>query len=116
MGRVGTVVSEGSVQFTPALIADREFRTEPGQLSYLDVAARSRVLEVPAGSAAFTLVASPWFVHVSGSGSKITITSSDSDRREVEGPLLDPEVSRQIFEHTGHIERLDVFMPREAIR
>ncbi len=113
---LGLVVSGGSVQFTPALIANREFRTESGQLAYLDVVARSRVLEVPAGSAAFTLCRVPVVVHASGNGSKIVITYADSDRREVEGHLLDPDASRQIFEHTGDISRLDVFMPRQAMR
>jgi len=113
---LGLVVRRGSVQFTPALIANREFRTASGQLSYIDVAARPRVLEVPPGSAAFTLCRVPVVVHASGNGSKIVITSGDSDRREVEGALLDPDVSRQIFEHTGAVSRLDVFMPRSAIR
>jgi len=113
---LGLVISRGSVQFTPALIANREFRTASGQLSYLDVAARSRQLEVPSESAAFTLCRVPVVVHASDNGSKIMITYDDSGRREVEGPALDPEASRQIFEHTGHITRLDVHLPRQAIR
>ena len=113
---LGLVVRRGSVEFTPALIASREFRTEAGELSYLDVAGGSRVLEVPAGSAAFTLCRVPVVVHASDNGWKIMITSGDSHRRELESSSLDRETSRQIFEHTGHVTRLDVFMPRLAIR
>ena len=113
---LGLVIRRGSVQFTPTLIANREFRTAPGTLSYLDVAGRSRVVEVPSGSAAFTLCRVPVVVHASGDGSKIMVTYDDSGRREIEGPSLDPDASRQIFEHTGRVTRLDVHIPRQAIR
>ena len=113
---LGLVVSRGSVKFTPALIASREFRAEAGELSYLDVAGGSRSLEVPAGSVAFTLCRVPVVVHASGTGWRIMIAYSDSDRREVETSSLDAETSRQIFEHTGQVTRLDVFMPRQEIR
>ena len=114
---LGLVVSGGSVQFTPALIANREFRTESGQLSYLDVAARPRVLEVPPGSAAFTLCSRP------RGGARVGQRVEDRDHlRRLRPPRSRRSsswirtASRQIFEHTGDISRLDVFMPRQAMR
>ena len=111
---LGLVVSAGSVQFTPALMTGREFMTESRRLSHLDVAGVSRTLDVPTGSAAFTLCRVPVVVHASDHDSKIMITLDDSSRREVEGPSLDAATSRQIFEHTGRITRLDVHLPRQA--
>ncbi len=95
---------------------NREFRTEPGNLNYLDIAGRSRDIDVPPGTAAFTVCRVPVVVRASDAGPLIAITRRDGTRNEVSGSSLDQQTSRQIFDHTADITRLDVFVPRHTIR
>ncbi len=113
---LGLTVSQGSIRFSPMLLSDREFRTEPGHLTYLDVAGRSLDLDVPPGTAAFTVCRVPVVVHVADNEPAIVVTHADGTRHEVSGSSLDQQTSRQIFGHTAHITRLDVSMPHHSIR
>ncbi len=108
---LGLTVSQGSIRFSPMLLSNREFRTEPGTLDYLDVAGRHSDLPVPAGTAAFTVCRVPVVVHASDTGPMIVITRADGTQRQVPGWSLDQQTSRQIFDHTAHISRLDVVRP-----
>ena len=113
---LGLTVSQGSIRFSPILLSNREFRTESGNLHYLDVAGRPRDIDVPPGTAAFTLCRVPVIVHSADAKAVVVVTHEDGTRREVPGSSLDQQTSRQIFDHTGHISRLDAFVPRESIR
>jgi len=109
---LGLIISQGSIRFSPLLLSDAEFRTEPGNLAYLDVNGRPCDLEVPAGAAALTVCRVPVIVHTTETESVIMITSGDGTQRERAGWSLDQETSRQIFDHSGNIAQLDLFVPR----
>jgi hypothetical protein len=113
---LGLTVWRGSIRFSPMLLCNREFRTEPGTLDYLDVAGRRSDLPVPPGTAAFTVCRVPVIVHASDAEPMIVITRADGTQRQVPGWSLDHQTSRQIFDHTAHISQLDVFVPRRSIR
>ena len=112
---LGLTVSQGSIRFSPVLLSNDEFRTEPGNLVYLDVAGRSRIVEVPPGCAAFTICRVPVVLHTADMEAAVVI-HDDGTRREVPGWSLDQQTSRQIFDHTAQISQLDVFVPTESIR
>ena len=113
---LGLIVRRGSIRFSPMLLSNREFRTEPGTLDYLDVAGRYCDLPVPTGTAAFTVCRVPVVVHASETGPVIVITRADGTQRRVPGWSLDQQTSRQIFDHTAHVSQLDVFVPHPSIR
>jgi hypothetical protein len=113
---LGLTVSQGSIRFSPVLLGNDEFRTEPGHLTYLDVAGRSRVVEVPPGCAAFTICRVPVVVHAADIEAAVVVTHDDDTRRAVPGWSLDQHTSRQVFDHTAQISRLDVHVPTESIR
>ncbi len=113
---LGLVIERGSIRFTPTLVAAREFRTEPGQLSYLDVAGRPGLLDLPPDSAAFTVCRVPVIVQPTDAEPSVTVTLEDSSRLVIDGSALDPDTSRQIFEHTGRVAHLHVLVARRDIR
>ncbi len=113
---LGLTVSQGSIRFSPMLLSRREIRTKTGTLSYLDVAGRSRDLEVASGTAAFTICRVPVVVHVADSAPAIVVTRSDGTQHEVSGSSLGRIASRQIFDHTADISRLDVSVSLHSIR
>jgi hypothetical protein len=113
---LGLVVSEGSLHFSPVLFSEAELRTEVGSLVHLDVAGRPAQVDVPAGTAAFTICRVPVVVSAADTPPTIAITFADGTRRELDGSVLDPSSSRQVFDHTADIVRLDVSFARDAIR
>ena len=113
---LGLVVSEGALHFSSVLFSEAELRAEAGSLVHLDAAGRPAQLDVPAGTAAFTICRVPVVVSAPDTPPTISITFADGTRRDVAGSVLDPASSRQVFDHTGDIVRLDVSLPRHAIR
>jgi hypothetical protein len=109
---LGVGVSQGSIHFSPRLLSNAEFRTEPGTLACLDVTGQPRDVEVPAGAAALTMCRVPVIVHATEAEASIVVTQADETHDERPGWSLDRETSRQIFDHSGDIARLDVFVPR----
>jgi hypothetical protein len=65
---------------------------------------------------ALTVCRVPVVVHLTESEPTITITRSDGTHREHPGTARDQETSRQIFDHSGDVALLDVFVPRERLR
>ena len=112
---LGLVVSEGSIHFSSVLFSEAELRTEAGTLVHLDVAGRSSHLDVPPGTAAFTICRVPVVVSAADTPPTIAITSADGTRREVSGSTLDPETSRQVFDQTATIARIDVTLSRHSM-
>ncbi|HUS42570.1 MAG TPA: hypothetical protein VMY16_07875 [Ilumatobacteraceae bacterium] len=113
---LGLVVSEGSIHFSAVLFSEAELRTEAGTLVHLDAAGRLGHLDVPPGAAAFTICRVPVVVSAADTPPMILITLADGSRREVSGSTLDRETSRQVFDQTATIARIDVTLSRRSIR
>ena len=113
---LGLVVSEGSIHFTSVLFSETELRTEAGTLAHLDVEGRPSHLDVPPGTAAFTICRVPVVVSAADAPPMIAITFADGTRREVSGSTLDPETSREVFDQTATIARIDVTLSRHSMR
>ncbi len=104
---LGLVVSDGSIHFSPVLFSETELRDEAGTLGHLDV---------PPGTAAFTICRVPVVVSAADTSPMIAITFADGTRREVPGSTLDPELSRRVFDRTDAVARVDVTLSRHAMR
>ena len=113
---LGLVVAEGSIHFSSVLFSEAELRTEAGTLVHLDAAGRPSHLDVPPGSAAFTICRVPVVVSAASTSPMIAVTFADGTRREVSGSTLDPETSRQVFDQSATIARIDVTLSRQSMR
>ena len=113
---LGLVVAEGSIHFSSVLFSEAELRTEAGTLVHLDVAGRPSHLDVPPGSAAFTICRVPVVVSAADTSPRIAITFADGTRSEVSGSTLDPATSRLIFDQTATITRIDVSLSPRSMR
>jgi hypothetical protein len=112
---LGVTVSDGCVVFTPLLLSEGEFRSEPGTLRYRNVAGEDIALEVDAGQAGLTLCQVPVVLHLSHGESHIVVSSAEGSTERVEGLRLGAESSRDVFDRTDRVVRLDVFMPRSQL-
>ena len=113
---LGVVVRHGSIHFSSVLVSEAEFRTEPGAFSLLDVDGRTAHLDLPPGTAAFTLCGVPVIVRAVDTAPTIVITSADGARHEIPGSTIDETTSREIFDHTGRVARLDVSLAPSRVR
>ena len=59
MAELGVIVGQGVIHFSPVLLSERELRSEPGVLDYLDVAGELCRLQVPVSAAALTVCRVP---------------------------------------------------------
>jgi hypothetical protein len=112
---LGLTVGGGRLRFSPRLLSGAEFRSEPGELEYLDVAGRRCRIELPIGAAAFTVCRVPVVVCGIDDEARIVVTDQCGGQRVVPGWELDRAASEDVFDHGGKVARLDVFVPRETM-
>ncbi len=113
---LGVVVRQGSIHFSSVLLSEAEFRSGPGAFSLLDVDGRAAHLDLAPGTAAFTLCRVPVIVRAVDTAPTIVITSTGGARNEIPGSTIDETISREIFDHTGRVARLDVSLTPSRVR
>lgn len=110
-GELGIAVSGGCLAFQPTLLRRREFLAEARPWSYFDGSGSRRVLDIPAGSLAFTLYGVPVVYRLCSGPSQITIHRADSPQETIPGLTLDAKTSGALFLRVGGITRLEVDIP-----
>ncbi|MGA8014289.1 MAG: hypothetical protein WCB85_00020 [Candidatus Dormiibacterota bacterium] len=108
LGDMGVAVEGGCLSFHTHLVNRDEFLAEAERYRFYDVEGEEQILDLEAGTLAFTTCQVPVVAHRRGPP-RIEITARDGSRRSVEGLSLDTEASAHIFKRTGTVRRLDVF-------
>jgi hypothetical protein len=106
-GELGVSIRNGALHFRPTLLNSEEYLPEPSHFSYIDEANRSKTIDLPPASLAFTVCQTP-VVYVRGKEARIEVTYRDGRAITLPGYTLDPDVSRHIFDRDGQIEQLSV--------
>lgn len=109
LSEMGVRITDGRIGFKPQLVAESEFLNEPGSFHFVDVHGQSACLQVAAASLAFTFCQVPVLAHRSGRPG-ILVTWKDGTLQQVEGLELDAATSGVIFERTGAVRSLEVFL------
>ena len=110
---LGICVDAGVVTFSPRLLREREFITEPRSLRYLDVDDQWQELDVPTAGLAFTWCQVPMVYRLDDAVEPaLTITRDDGSRRTLPGLALPVEESAELFLRSGRIRRLDLVFGR----
>lgn len=110
---MGVVVEDGRIRFAPERV-NGEFLETPGAFNYVAVDGRGARLHLGAGTMGYTLCQVPIVLHRSGDPrievTRIEPTPVDTTRVETTGLVLDEAASAAIFDRSGEIARLDVFL------
>jgi len=109
LGEMGVIVEDGCLKFRAHLINPSEFLKSPGRFVYYDVEGHQQIMGLDKDTLAFTVCQVPVVVHRSGPV-RIEVRNSDGSRKIINGPDLDAETSSTIFNRTGTIRSLDVFL------
>jgi hypothetical protein len=110
-GELGVSVEAGEIQFRPGLLRRDEFVTGPVDFFYFDVSGVRRRLRLKPGELAFTYGQVPILYRLAPKES-LTLFRTDGTRQHSETLRLDPDASRQIFNRTGAIEKIEVALSR----
>jgi hypothetical protein len=107
-GELGLIVESGRITFNGGLLRRSEFLTSGGDFHYLSSGNKEILLPLEKESLAFTFCQTPVIYHISGSN-KIRITATESTS-ESDGLILDEATSSEIFNRTGSVKQLEVFL------
>lgn len=109
LSEMGIRILGGRLTFRPQLVADSEFLREPDTFRFMNVQGEAASIALTAGSLAFTFCQVPVVAH-RGGGPRILITRRDGTIQEAFGLELDESASASIFERSGDIRALEVFL------
>ena len=106
---MGVQVSAGQISFQPRLVQQGEFLCEPGIFRFVDTEGCFHSLELERDTMAFTICQVPVVAHRAGAPG-LRITLRDGSIQPLEGLSLDSVTSAAVFNRTGEVKRLDVFL------
>ena len=106
---MGVQVGGGCIAFQPWMVPQAEFLSQPAAFRFVDASGQFKTLDLEKDTLAFTLCQVPVVAHRSG-GARILVTMQDGSSQVLEALTLDAATSAAIFERTGAVQRLDVFM------
>jgi len=107
-GELGVVISDGKISINPGLLRHIEFLSQPATFNFLSVKNIELSIVLDTNSLAFTYCQVPFVYHVNQKKS-ITVTCDDKVI-ETDGLTLDLSISAHIFERTGYVKQIDVYL------
>ena len=108
LSEMGVHVQGGRITFQPWRVPLREFLGDASTFQFIDVDGEARSLSLEAGTYAFTFCQVPVVGHRTGTPG-IRITRRDTTDT-LDDLSLDLATSQAIFNRTGGVQRLDVFL------
>ena len=106
-GELGLSVDRGMISLHPSLLRRAEFLRAPGRFAWRDIGGRDRVLNLPAGSLAFTLCQTP-FVYRLAKKEGVVVSFADGTSSATPGLALDEATSHAILGRTGTVAKVEV--------
>jgi hypothetical protein len=111
LGELGVTIAAGRIGFRPELLDRAELIESPRPFRHFSVGGGEASLAPPACSLAFTLCQVPVVIQASETR-RLEITRADGSREESAALALDAKTSREIFDRTGTVSRIDVHLGR----
>jgi hypothetical protein len=113
-GELGIMVEDGKIVFNPGLLRKTEFLTADKVFNFLSIEKENITINLPAGTLAFTFCQVPFVYHLAANNS-VKIITADGALSEVEALEINALDSNDIFNRTGVIKQVDVYLtPRLA--
>jgi len=106
---VGVQIEAGKIGFNPALVMQGEFLTQPKAFTFIGLDGQRRSQPLEAGSLGLTLCQVPVIIHRVGPA-HIEVALTNGATQRVEGLQLDGATSAALFDRTGSIAGLQVFL------
>ena len=108
-GEIGVFVKKGQVQFNPKLLRKEEFLTVSKEFTYIDLDSHKKTLVLASDTFCFTYCQVPVVYQLSEKNG-VKVFFEDATNKEFENLVLDAAVSQKIFERTGEVKKIIVFI------
>ena len=109
IGELGVFVKNGCIYFNPKLLRRQEFLGAPKEFHYTNLHKNSIVIPLEKNSLCFTYCQVPIIYKISDR-EEIQIVFNDRTTQNLKGLKLDSETSKIIFERTGNIDQIIVYI------
>ncbi len=109
MGELGVFVKEGRIYFNPCLLRKSEFLKQENKFIYLNINNEKKEIEINENSVCFTYCQVP-IIYTISTDRKIEIYYGDNRKEEQKGFTLNQEASTKIFNRTGAISKIQVYL------
>jgi len=107
LGELGVFVKEGMLHFNPRLLKKDEFLQKKSQFNYFDVHNSQRKITLDKGALCFTFCQVP-IVYTKSGKEHITITFKNGKKKEINGNIINKEISALIFNRSSAIELIEL--------
>ncbi|MBR9860778.1 hypothetical protein GYB22_08530 [bacterium] len=114
-GELGAFVREGKLFFNPCLLQKNEFTIKPRVFEYVNIHQEHHSIELGVGSLAFTYCQIPVVYHLAQRGS-MEIEYEDGSIKQTDHLVLEPEMSAHVFNRTGLISRITVYVDQAILK
>ncbi len=114
-GELGVMVQAGQLCFAPTLLQTQEFLRDSSVFSYIDQEGHAQTVALPPGSLAFTFCQTP-IVYTLGDERQIEVVWADGRRQIIPGHCLDQATSQHIFDRSGAVSLVRVWVGVEGKR
>ncbi|MGB0522262.1 MAG: hypothetical protein ACPGJS_04850 [Flammeovirgaceae bacterium] len=114
-GELGIVIQEGKLSFKPHMLRKDEFLAKPAIFNYVDINAQSKQLQVESNALCFTYCQIP-IVYQLAPENRIQVSLKDNSKRTIEGLVLDEATSQQVFERSGEVVQMVVYLKAEILK
>jgi len=110
-GELGVFVKEGTIHFNPKLLRDEQFLKNSNTFKYFNIYKEAKEIELEPKSLCFTYCQIP-IIYKIASENGIDVVFNEGPNVNFDALNLDVERSNQIFNRTGEIEKIIVFIKR----
>lgn len=106
---LGVIIENGQIVIKPGLLRKSEFLSEPEDYHFVSINKENFTISLPENCLAFTFCQVPFIYHIAKQSS-LRITNTDGVRFETEGQKIDVLTSNEIFNRTGLVKQVDVYL------
>ena len=112
-GELGITLKDGSVCFQPRLLKAEEFTTHPEEMTYSTADGSLSKIQIPEGSVAFTLCHTPVIYQIVDNAGSVSIEIHLAEEiQNLAEARLDPILSERIFNRSGDVKLIKVYLPK----
>ncbi len=114
-GELGVFVRDGQLSFTPNMLRASEFLSEKQTFRYVDLQGKTKELPLEKQSLCFTYCQVP-IVYIISNENGIELEFKDGSVSKSERLSLDKSISQKIFNRTGDVVRIVVYVNQGMLR
>ena len=109
IGELGVFVNNGSITFNPRLLRKNEFLNESKAFKYTSINKTDETIQLGKGSLCFTYCQVPVIYKLSDEEG-LEVVFNQGPVTKLKGLSLDNKTSKKVFERTGEINQITVFI------